>query len=163
MKPLRNGAPVPLPSGLMPEAAVQSPLAELWGDVVDLRHLAAAIAIDAAISVAVYLVAGRIFRALIPTVAIAHAYAMLAGLLGCVAGGVICAIIFAPKRELVQDQNSDSRRAALDLLQSETGTLGRSQDLPARAREEMRELGLLDAFEAHASHAETARTTHLEE
>lgn len=75
-------------------------LAEVWNDTVDLRHLAWAIAIGIAVSVAGFYAASGWLRDKVASPELAHAYAMLAGLAGCVLAGVICARLFPPKREV---------------------------------------------------------------
>jgi hypothetical protein len=122
---------------------------ELWGDVVDTRHLAASVAISAVISVGTYLIAGRIFAPLAPTPALAKAYAMLAGLGGCVASGAICAKLFPPKRDVVDEAvDPHWRDEALAQLESETGTLGDFASLSPVTLAELKEVGLYETFVA---------------
>jgi hypothetical protein len=127
-------------------------LAEVWGDVVDLRQLGIAIIVGAVISLGVYFIAGRIFAATVEVVAVGRAYAMLAGLIGCVAGGVVCAKLFPPKRVVIESEADPSWRAdAMDQLAAETGTIGRIEDVPPVVAEEMKELGLYDLFASYDS------------
>lgn len=121
--------------------------AELWGDVVDLRHLAAAMVIGGATSLAIYILAARVFSGLVEKASVAHAYAMLAGLVGCVLGGVICAWRFKPKRLLVEEHDRAWRQDAVNLLIAEGGSLGPSAPLSPAVEQEMRALGLLDSME----------------
>lgn len=122
---------------------------ELWGDVVDTRHLAASIVIAAIISVSTYLAAGRIFASLAPTPALAQAYAMLAGLGGCVLSGAVCAKFFPPKRDVVDEAvDPHWRDEALAQLESETGTLGDFASLSPATIAELREVGLYETFAA---------------
>ncbi len=126
-------------------------LAEVWGDVVDLRHLALAVAIGAAVSLGVFLAALAGFHALGTVAASARAYAMLAGLCGCVLGGAICARLLPPKRILVETGGSEDERAAAvaALFEGRAGE-GETIPLPAVAHDELQALGLLDLMTASA-------------
>jgi len=122
-------------------------LAEVWGDVVDLRHLGAAVVIGGVISLGTFLIFTRIFAATVAVPDVARAYAMLVGLLACVASGAICARLFAPKREVIETETDDNWRAnVMDQLASETGTIGDISELPPTVVREMKELGLYDLF-----------------
>lgn len=127
-----------------------APYAELWGDVVDRSHLIKAIGIGALVSVAVYFIAGALLQNVAPTPALARAYAMLAGMGGCIAGGAICARLFAPKR-IVSEEATDAawRERAIEELLRDSGGATSVADLPPAVVAEMKELGLYDAFAAH--------------
>lgn len=142
-----NATPV---SGAANGAATR--FVELWGDVVDTRHLAGAIAIGAVVSVGTYLLAGRLFAGLAPTPALAQAYAMLAGLGGCVLSGAICAKLYPPKRD-VFDVAVDPhwRDEAIEQLKGETGSLGDFASLTPVTIAELKEVGLYDTFAAAAA------------
>ena len=108
-------------------------LAEVWNDTVDLRHLAWAIAIGIAVSVAGFYAASGWLRDKVASPELAHAYAMLAGLAGCVLAGVICARLFPPKREVVEHSASHDpawRAEVLAELAAQPGGLGTLADLP---------------------------------
>lgn len=118
-------------------------LAEVWGDIVSLRHLAIAIVLGGVISLVAYLVAVRLLALAIPDPAIARAWAMLAGLAGCLMGGALCARLLPPKRVLTDGEvDPADRDAALALLLTET----RSHDRPASkvVVDELAALGLTD-------------------
>ncbi|MCB8822903.1 hypothetical protein [Microvirga rosea] len=133
-------------------AVAKYQLAEVWGDVVDLRQLGVAIIIGAAISLGTYFIAGRIFAATVEVAAVGRAYAMLAGLVGCVVSGIVCAKLFPPKREVMESAADPSWRAeAMEQLAAETGTIGRIEDLPPVVAQEMKELGLYDLFASYDS------------
>lgn len=124
-------------------------LAEVWGDTVDLRHLAWAIAIGTGISVLGFYLASRWLATVVESRQLAHAYAMLAGLAGCVIAGVICARAFAPKREVTElDTSNDPewRREVLEELARQPGGLGTVQDLPPAMVQELKELKLYELF-----------------
>lgn len=131
-------------------------LAEVWGDTVDLRHLAWAIAIGTGISVLGFYLASRWLATVVESRQLAHAYAMLAGLAGCVIAGVICARAFPPKREVTEmDTSSDPewRREVLEELSRQPGGLGTVQDLPPAVVQELKELKLYELFADKAGRA----------
>lgn len=115
--------------------------AEVWGDVVDLRHLGGAVAIGAGVSLTLYLAAGRLFAATVASVEVGRSYAMLVGLLACVGGGAIAARLFPPKRVMTEFVGQ--------LEGVPTGSVEGSSasGLPPETVDEMRALGLRDAFE----------------
>lgn len=136
-------------------------LAEVWGDTVDLRHLAWSIAIGIGISVTGFFLASRWLATVVASQQLAHAYAMLAGLAGCVAAGVICARAFPPKREVTeQDTSTDPawRREVLEELAAQPGGLGSVADLPPVVVQELKELKLYDLFVQNAQAAPAAVT-----
>ena len=131
-------------------------LAEVWGDTVDLRHLAWAIAIGTGISVLGFYLASRWLATVVESRQLAHAYAMLAGLAGCVIAGVICARAFPPKREVTElDTSNDPewRRGVLEELARQPGGLGTVQDLPPAVVQELKELKLYELFADKAGRA----------
>lgn len=131
-------------------------LAEVWGDTVDLRHLAWAIAIGTGISVLGFYLASRWLATVVESRQLAHAYAMLAGLAGCVIAGVICARAFPPKREVTElDTSNDPewRREVLEELARQPGGLGTVQDLPPAVVQELKELKLYELFANKAGRA----------
>lgn len=131
-------------------------LAEVWGNTVDLRHLAWAIAIGTGISVLGFYLASRWLATVVESRQLAHAYAMLAGLAGCVIAGVICARAFPPKREVTElDTSNDPewRREVLEELARQPGGLGTVQDLPPAVVQELKELKLYELFADKAGRA----------
>ncbi len=124
--------------------------AEVWGDTVDLGHLAWSVVLGIGISVGAFFAGKRVLSSLVADVAIARAYAMLVGLAGCLIAGVICAFLFKPKREVVEHSSDESERFhVLEQLAAESGGLGSSSDLSLAARAEMMELGLFDLFASY--------------
>ncbi|MFJ1299196.1 hypothetical protein ACILG0_04465 [Pseudomonadota bacterium AL_CKDN230030165-1A_HGKHYDSX7] len=124
-------------------------LAEVWNDTVDLRQLAWAIVIGVGISVTAFFLASRWLRSVVATPELAHAYAMLAGLGGCVLAGVICAKRFPPKRIVNEESAANDpawRAEVLAELAAQPGGLGRASDLPPATVQELRELGLYELF-----------------
>lgn len=127
-----------------------SSLVEVWGDTVDIRHLAWSVALGVAISLGAFALANRVLSNYVPDAAMSRAYAMLVGLGGCLLAGAVCAKLFKPKREVVEEASDLARRdEVLDQLAAEAGGLGSVADLPADVAAEMKELGLYDVFAAH--------------
>jgi hypothetical protein len=127
-------------------------LYEVWGDTVDGRHLIYAIAIGAMVSLSAFFIAQYFFVGWVANVQMARAYAMLVGIVGCLAGGVISARLFKPKRHVVEHQADPAWRAQVLIdLQSEYGELGSIADLPAATVAELREMDLYDLFANHES------------
>ena len=123
-------------------------LAEVWGDTVDLRHLAWSIAIGLVVSLACFLLASHLLAARVGSVTLARAYAMLAGLVGCVLSGVICGALFPPKREVVEDGAADPswRQQVLNELAAQSGGLGSVAELPPSVVDEMKALNIYELF-----------------
>lgn len=148
------------PSNPAPSAPGQQ-LAEVWGDTVDLRHLAWSIVIGTGISVTGYFLASRWLVTVVESKQLAHAYAMLAGLAGCVIAGVICARLFSPKRLVTEEDmstNPEWRAEVLRELEMQPGGMGRVEDLPEPVIKELKELKLYDLF-AEAGAAQKAATS----
>lgn len=121
-------------------------LAEVWGDVVDVVHLRWSLVIGCALGLPSYLLSS-VFFSQITTPQLAKTYALLVGLVGCLMAGAICARLFAPKRDLVEELTDDAaREEALAELAAETGDLGSVHDLPEVTRQELRDLGIYDLF-----------------
>jgi len=130
-----------------PAGGGAKPYAEVWGDTVALKDLGKAVIIGAVIALACYLIAGRVLAQFVSTPQIARTYAMLVGLLGCIAAGAVCARLFAPKRDLNEQAHDDAwREETLEQLASEAGGLGRVADLPPSVQAELKELGLYESF-----------------
>ena len=129
-------------------------LAEVWGDVVDLRHLAAAVAIGATVSLGLYAASGWLLAGRVATYEVGRSYAMLAGLLGCVIGGAICAGAFPPKRTMTEDSGSVHDGAeTLPLAGGDLPERGVPSTLPPDAANEMRALGLSETQLGHGGTA----------
>ncbi|BDB28346.1 hypothetical protein CTP10_R57570 [Cupriavidus sp. P-10] len=139
------------------EASAPLRLIEVWGDTADTRHLAWSIVIGAVVSLGGFLVAARLLAGLASSPELARAYAMLAGLGGCLLAGVICAVLFRPKRQVIEGEPGDPRWRddVLATLAGQPGGLGSIADLPAAVRQEMKELQLYDLFASH-EHNHTA-------
>ena len=73
---------------------------------------------------------------------------MLAGLGGCLLAGVLCAMLFKPKRVVIEGEAADPfwRQEVLTKLAEQTGDLGSVDDLPPVVVKEMKELEIYDLF-----------------
>lgn len=122
-------------------------LYEVWGDTVDPRHLLYSIGIGAVVSLGTFFTAQYVLLDWVESAQMARAYAMLVGILGCLAGGALSASLFKPKRHVVVHQVDPAWRGqALIDLQNEFGDLGRLADLPSQTIAELREMDLYDLF-----------------
>jgi hypothetical protein len=123
-------------------------LIEVWGDTADQGHLAWSIGIGVVVSLTGFLLANRILKGSVDSPELARAYAMLAGLVGCVVAGVICAFLFAPQREVVDGVGADPRwrEEVLAGLAAQYGGLGAIADLPPAVVKEMKELQIYELF-----------------
>lgn len=122
-------------------------LFEVWGDTVDGRHLIYSIAIGAIVSLGAFFIAQHLLVGWVDSLQMARAYAMLVGIVGCLAGGAICAALFKPKRNVVEHLADPAWRSKILIeLQNEYGPLGSLTDLPAATIAELREMDLYDLF-----------------
>jgi hypothetical protein len=144
-------------TGLMRTSGTGGQLAEIWGDVVSRPQLGKAMVIGAVLSVAVYFIALAVIAPLATTPAVGKALAMLAGILGSVGSGAICARIFPPKRVVVEQVSSGTTWQAdvLEQLEQDGGPIGRVQDLPPVVVEEMRQVGLYEVFQSYEKDRQT--------
>ena len=80
----------------------------------------------------------------------ARAYAMLVGLAGCLVSGFVCARLFPPKREVVEDAVDPFwREEVLAQMVAESARIGSIADLPPATVQELKELGLYELFASH--------------
>lgn len=122
-------------------------LYEVWGDTVDARHLVYAIGIGASVSLGTFFIAQHLLVGWVESAQMARAYAMLVGILGCLAGGAISARLFKPKRHVIEHVADPAWRAKILIeLQNEYGPLGRLSDLPPATIAELREMDLYELF-----------------
>jgi multidrug transporter EmrE-like cation transporter len=125
----------------------QYDLYEVWGDTVDAKHLTLAILVGGAVSLGAYALALSVLSSVMESAQMAKAYAMLIGILGCLAGGAVSAMLFKPKRDVVEHVADPAYREQVvnDLLK-EYGTLGRLEDTSPEVIAELHELGLYELF-----------------
>ena len=122
-------------------------LFEVWGDTVDGRHLIYSIGIGAIVSLGAFFLAQYLLVGWVDSLQMARAYAMLVGIVGCLAGGAISASFFKPKRNVVEHLADPAWRSKILIeLQNEYGPLGSLSDLPSATIAELREMDLYDLF-----------------
>lgn len=120
------------------------PYVLVWNDPVDLKQLSTSVVICSILSLATFLVAKTLIGRVVTTESLTGGYALLAGLVGCVAAAAFCAKLFKPKRTFADE--ADSRRAAaVTELEAMGGTAEAFDHLPDTVRAEMAELGLTPA------------------
>lgn len=161
MEQTGSSAVAPAPHRVRPFAgadASAATLVEVWGDTVATQHLAWSVLLGIAISLGAFEIGRLVLASFVHDVAIARAYAMLIGLGGCLLAGAICAVLFKPKRTVIEHAAGGAERdEALRQLAEASGGLGSASDLSASARAEMEELGLLDLFASYDASPERAR------
>ena len=116
-------------------------LAEVWGDIVDTRHLLAAVGLGAATSLLTYFTAIECFGLLDVEPTLQKTYAMLIALIGCLVSCAVCARLFPPKRILAERRLGDTEHREM-VAAMLGGTEDRNQPLPEAAIAELRALGL---------------------
>ena len=131
-------------------------LLEIWGDTVDSRHTAWAIALGVGVSMPLYLGSEYLFSNLVEDPTVAGTYALLVGLAGCLLAGFAGALLFVPKRVVIeQEATAQSRKEAMDAVEADYGPLGDPTELPEPVQKELRALGLFDDLYAqHQSRGE---------
>lgn len=115
--------------------------AEVWGDVVDLRHLRVAVVIGPLVSLGAYGLAVGLLARHGDGSQVDRAYAMLVGLAGCILACVVCSALLPPKRILQEagDAASDRDVAIADLLARSDG---KDHPVPSATVAELIDLGL---------------------
>jgi len=97
----------------------KKPFADVWGDTVDLKHLAIAMIIGILISLSCYILGLNYLQSHFPQLPanLMTAYALLIGISGCLFSAIISANLFKPKRILNENDFSEAdRNAVLDEL-----------------------------------------------
>lgn len=124
--------------------------ADVWGDTVNLRHLAIGMILGIVVSLSCYIVGLKVIQANYPKLAVnlMTAYALLVGIGGCLLSAVVTANLFKPKRILNEEEFSEEDRASvLDELQVDRAREAEELKMASPAIiEEMKELQLYDLF-----------------
>lgn len=124
--------------------------ADIWGDTVDLRHLAAAMIIGIALALGCYILGLGVIKSSYPKLPanLAQGYALLVGIVGSLAAAVLSARLFAPKRVLKEDEFSPEDRAlVIRELQIDMEREGEElKTVPPEIVAEMKELQIYDLF-----------------
>lgn len=130
----------------------QHDFVEVWGDTVSLSALSKSIAIGAILSISFFYSSKWILEKYSENQVLAHAYSMLFGLLGCLIAGFLCAILFKPKRKILQSSNESMQwiQALIEEWEKEGESIGNVEDLPEKITLELKELNLYEAFVEYA-------------
>lgn len=132
----------PLTDGVtQPEDEVAQPYVLVWNDPVDLKQLSTSVVICSTLSLTTFLLARSLIGRVVSTESLTGGYALLAGLVGCVAAAAFCARLFRPKRTFSDEANS-RRSAAVAELEALGGTAEAFDQLPDTVKDEMVEIGL---------------------
>lgn len=93
----------------------QAPLADVWGDTVNLRDLGFGMVIGIAISISCYLGAHYVISVQSPDLPknLVSAYSLLFGIGGCVLSAIVSAKLFKPKRSLNEEEFSEDDRESV--------------------------------------------------
>jgi hypothetical protein len=130
------------------------PMADIWGDTVDLRSLSGAIVIGVALGGGAFIVARMWLQAALTSTSpgLISAYALLAGILGCLLAAVVSANVFKPRRKLSEEAFSEEdRMVVLKELQVDMEREARElQTIPREVAEEMQQLHIYDLFAGHS-------------
>ncbi len=124
--------------------------ADVWGDTVNLRHLAIGMILGIVVSLSCYIIGLKVIQANYPKLAanLMTGYALLVGIGGCLLSAVVTANLFKPKRTLnEEDFSEDDRALVLNELQVDRAREAEELKLASPAIiEEMKDLKLYDLF-----------------
>ncbi len=145
----------------MTERDTPTRLANIWGDTVDLKHLAGAMLIGIGLGFAFFRGGQEGLLHLYPDLGagLNNAGALLVGIVGCLLAAVVSARLFPPKRTLSEQQFSeDDRERVLRELQVDLSVeAAYAQSMPEDIREEMKELQLDAVFRAPSENTDARK------
>lgn len=128
----------------------KKPYADVWGDTVDLKHLAIAMGIGIIISLFFYILGLNYLQANFSKLAanLMTAYALLIGIAGCLLSAIISAKLFKPKRKLNEEEFSEGDRlAVLEELKIDIDKEAEElQFVGPKVIQEMKDLQIYDLF-----------------
>ncbi len=128
----------------------KKPYADVWGDTVDLKHLAIAMGIGIIISLLFYILGLNYLQANVSKLAanLMTAYALLIGIAGCLLSAIISAKLFKPKRKLNEAEFSEADRlAVLEELKIDIDKeADELQFVGPKVIQEMKDLQIYDLF-----------------
>lgn len=126
-------------------------LAEIWGDTVNLRHLAGAMIIGMILGFSFYWTGLQIIKSFYPDIqaSLQQALALLVGIVGCLLAAVISAKLYPPKRILTEQAASqEDRQLILQELQIDINQEAEDMaTMPQDILKEMHELKLDELFQ----------------
>lgn len=123
-------------------------LVSVWNETVKTRNLGYSLLISVPATLIGLLVAENLLSRMMDDAETAETYSLLIGLAIVVTTAVINARLFKPQRIVSTSEPGDSStfEETLRELAEEPGGLGDTSAVPEEVRQEMRELGLYDAF-----------------
>ncbi|WP_312561652.1 hypothetical protein [Anaerospora sp.] len=128
----------------------KKPYADVWGDTVDLKHLAIAMGIGIIISLSFYILGLNYLQVNFSKLAanLMTAYALLIGIAGCLLSAIISAKLFKPKRKLNEEEFSEADRlAVLEELKIDIDKEAEElQSVGPKVIQEMKDLQIYDLF-----------------
>ncbi len=131
--------------------------ADIWGDTVDLKHLAIAIIIGIAISLTAFLIGFNIIKQMRPDMVLPlqKAMGLIVGIFGCIVSAIICAKLFPPKRTFSEQEFTaeDRERMITELNIDPEEELEAINAMSDSTKEEMQELEIYDMFKNIANKA----------
>lgn len=120
---------------------------EVWGDTVCVRQLLVSVAVSVLVSVSIFYLVQDVLQSHVETLRLAKAYAMFSALCGTLFAGVICALMFPPKRvtiEYLQVHLTQSQLA--DNLAHDHRGIGKMDTLPPETIAEIKTSSLYEMF-----------------
>lgn len=134
----------------MPDKEQNTPLADIWGDTVNLRHLGGAMIIGIILGTLFYLAGLACIQKLRPDMVLSlqKAMGLVVGIVGCLLAAVISSRLFPPKRILTEEHFSpENRRRVLSELNVDMAREAEEmQHMPPEIIAEMKDLQIHDIF-----------------
>lgn len=123
-------------------------LVSVWNETVKSRNLFLSLLISVPATLIGLLVAEKLLTGVMEDDEIAKTYSLLIGLAIVVTTAVINARLFRPQRIVTTEapEESTTFEETLRELEAEPGGLGDTSEVPPEVQQEMRDLGLYDAF-----------------
>ncbi|MBB1018739.1 hypothetical protein ACIQCV_16540 [Dietzia maris] len=123
-------------------------LVSVWNETVNTRNLFKALLISVVSTLIALLVAEKLLAGVMEDAEIAKTYSLLIGLAVVVITAVLNARFFRPQRIVTtgSPEESTTFEETLRELENEPGGLGDTSAAPLEVQQEMRTLGLYDAF-----------------
>lgn len=129
-------------------------LADVWGDTVNLAHLAGAMAIGVVLGFSFFWCGLQAIKTIKPDMqpSLQSAIALLVGIMGCLLAAAISAKLFPPKRTLSEQHFSaeDRERVLTELQIDRVREAEDMKTMPDDILQEMKELQLYELFASPA-------------
>ena len=134
----------------MPGRNNAAPLADIWGDTVNLRHLGGAMIVGIILGTLFYIAGFECIRRIRPDMVLSlqKAMGLVIGIVGCLLAAVVSPRLFPPKRTLTEESFSPENRLQV-LAELGVDMAAESEDMksmPDEIIQEMKDLQLYDVF-----------------